>query len=250
MEHFIPIFERHLEAGGPVLRIAGLVQMDIAHHYGVPHGTAVVAVIINRVINGLKRPHILLHKRSIYKRISPGAWDICGGHIEYNASDLKFSIQFSVDQWDDKNFIEQLYDQTALREVNEEVRLLGSDFRFEMKHLRRFAPVGAFDQGTDDPAAFNREYSTLYAAFVPAGVLMIAESDALEKHLQVMDSIGMGGVQSEEIAVELRLVSFDDLVLDFSVNPGHYADGIGRILRRVVREPGTLKALKHFLGIN
>ncbi|MCP4711804.1 MAG: hypothetical protein GY869_24560, partial [Planctomycetes bacterium] len=73
-------------------------------------------------------------------------------------------------------------------------------------------------------------------------------SDQVEKYIRVLDSVGIGSEQMECECPEVKLMSFGELIFDYLHRPDNYADGIGRILRRAIKEPGTMQALKEFLG--
>jgi 8-oxo-dGTP pyrophosphatase MutT (NUDIX family) len=221
------------------LRIGGVVTRDVAHYHGVPHGAVQVAVVVCKD----RQPHILLHKRSKWKKTAPDKWDICGGHIDATQDILQ-----DTSAWGDQGLIEALFAETALREANEEVVLLPNpDFRFKPEHLKCFGGPGAFECGFDDPRAENREFSALYAAFVPKDICTLAKRHKVKRIFRVTDSVGMGGKERETVALEPKLVALPELAQAFIENPDDYADGITRVLRRAVREPGTMKALTRFL---
>jgi 8-oxo-dGTP pyrophosphatase MutT (NUDIX family) len=243
MKNLLVIFERYLHPDGPRLRIAGVVTRAVAHYQGVPHGSVQVAVVVLKRVAGHLRPHILLHRRSRWKKTCPETWDICGGHV-----DADEQILTRPEEWDDRDFIERLFLETAIREANEELHILSrSDFRFEARHLKCFGGPGAFESGFGDPNAANREYSALYAAFVATDVAVVEEADDVKQVFQVIDSVGVGGEERETAALDLKLGSLPDLVLDFTNHPGDYADGIARVLSRAASEPGTMEALTRFL---
>jgi len=243
MKNLMVILERYLSANGSRLRIGGVVTRDVAHFQGVPHGAVQVAIVVLKRTLGRLTPHILLHWRSKWKKTYPETWDMCGGHI-----DAEEAILSNPSVWDDQNFIGALFMRTALREANEEFRVLSKpDFEFEEKHLKCFGGPGVFECGFDGPGAANKEYSAFYAAFVPSEIIVLEDSDAVGERLQVEDSVGVGSQEKEAVASSLRLVSLPDLVLDFRKNPSSYADGIARVLSRVANEPGTMKALAEFL---
>jgi 8-oxo-dGTP pyrophosphatase MutT (NUDIX family) len=243
MKHLMVIFERYLNPDGPRLRIGGVVTRDVAHYHGVPHGSVQVAIVVLKRAQGQPSPHILLHRRSKWKKTCPETWDICGGHID---ADERILTNPSV--WDDQDLIEALFAETALREANEECRILSNlDFRFAEQHLRCFGGPGVFECGFDDPGAANKEHSAFYAAFVPGDIATLKDSDDVKSMFQVVDSVGVGGEEKEAVALDLKLVSLPDLVLDFTRAPGDYGDGIARILSRAAREPGTMKAMVKFL---
>lgn len=247
LKHYLPVFERYLSPTGLSLRIVGLVQRDIAHIYGVPHGSVQIGIGIYQQDGDQIHPYLLLHRRSPHKKVCPEKWDICGGHIELDITSMKVPFIMSSDNWDDQGFIANLCLDTALREANEEFRIRDSDFEFKRKHLRCFTVPGAFEQGIDDPCADNREYSTFYMATVPRHVLTLQKDDSLSEKVTVLDSITVVGQEYDETCPHLRLMRFPDLVQDFNRYPEQYADGIGRILSRAVREPGTIQALRQFV---
>ena len=241
MKNLMVILERYLDIDGPRLRIGGVVTRDVAHYHGVPHGAVQVAVVVHK--DG--QPHILLHKRSKWKKTDPDKWDICGGHIDATQEILQ-----NANAWDNQRFIEELFAETALREVNEEVVLRPNpDFRFKQEHLKCFGGPGAFACGFDDPRAENREFSAFYVAFVPQDVLSLTNQPKVEEIFEMTDSVGIGGGQRDVIALELKLVTLPELVQAFTGQPGDYADGIARVLLRASREPGTMKALQKFLEL-
>jgi 8-oxo-dGTP pyrophosphatase MutT (NUDIX family) len=246
MKDLMVIFERYLSSEGPRLRIGGVVTRDVAHYRGVPHGAVQVAIVVLKRIGGSVKPHVLLHWRDKRKKTSPETWDICGGHI-----DADETLLTSPKVWGDKNHIDSLFKMTAIKEANEEVRVLSKpDFKFEEKHLRAFGGPGDFEYGFDNPHAENREYSAFYAAFVPGEVVTLEESDDPKAFFQVGDSVEIEGEQEEAESSKLKLVSISDLMLDFTKNPGVYADGITRVLSRAASEPGTMKELLLFLKSN
>jgi hypothetical protein len=171
---------------------------------------------------------------------------MCGGHI-----DADETLLTNRQVWDDKSYIDTLFRETAIREANEEFRLLSKpDFRFQEKHLMSFGGPGDFEFGFDDPKAENREYSAFFAAFVPGEVVTLDDSDDPKAFFQVGDSVGIGGREEEAESSKLKLVVISDLILDFIKNPDAYADGIARVLSRVASEAGTMTELVAFLESN
>ncbi|HUX75066.1 MAG TPA: NUDIX domain-containing protein [Anaerolineae bacterium] len=244
MKNLMVIFERYLNPDGPRLRIGGVVTRDVAHYHGVPHGSVQVAIVVLKRAQGKTSPHILLHHRSKWKKTCPETWDVCGGHIDAGERILN-----NPNVWDDQMLIKALFAETALREANEEFRALSNpDFRFTERHLRCFGGLAVFETGFDDPSAANKEHSAFYAAFVPGDIATLEDSDDVKSAFQVVDSVGVGGAEKEAVALDLKLVSLPDLVLDFTRAPGDYGDGIARVLSRAAREPGTMKAVVKFLG--
>lgn len=241
----IVILDRYLTSKGVRLKIGGVVTRDVAHFQGVPHGTVQVAVVVLKKIQGQKIPHILLHLRSQWKETSPETWDICGGHIDFDPE-----IVTNPKKWEAESFIEELFNSTALREANEEVRIQtrdSSEFVFTEKHIKCFGGLGVFECGFDNPVAKNREHSALYIAFVPSDVVVVGESEKPENIFTVEDTVGVGAKVQNQVALGLKLIPLPELVLDFIKHPNDYADGIGRVLSRVKDEPGTMKSLVRFL---
>jgi 8-oxo-dGTP pyrophosphatase MutT (NUDIX family) len=243
MKNLMVILERYLSAEGSRLRIGGVVTRDVAHYRGVPHGAVQVAIVVLKRTEGSLKPNVLLHWRDKRKKTSPETWDICGGHI-----DADETLLTNPQVWDDKNYIDTLFKNTAIREVNEEFRLLSkSGFRFEEKDLMSFGGPGDFECGFDDPIAENREYSAFYAAFVPGELVTLEDSDDPKTFFRVGDSVGIEGEEKEAESSKLKLAIISDLVFDFTKKPDEYADGIARVLSRVASEPGTMRALVPFL---
>jgi len=247
LKGLVVIFDRRGSEDNGLLSIAGAVTRDVAHRRGIPHGTALVAVTVAKQRkDGRLVPHVLLHRRPDEKRISPRKLDICGGHIEGSSSILE-----SQEKWDSVQYIERLIADTALREVAEEcrieVRRVSRLFRFEKSNLRRFGALGAFDCGLDDADAKNREYATLYSAFVPRDVVTLGASEPAEAAFEVVETVMGSGGERQVSAQELELVPFAELVHRFVENPEDFADGISRVLSRAVREHDTTKALERFL---
>src|SRR5436853_293231 len=208
MKNLMVIFERYLSSEGQRLRIGGVVTRDVAHYRGVPHGAVQVAIVVHKRAAGFLKPHILLHWRDKRKKTSPETWDICGGHIDADETLLTNS-----QNWDDQNYIDRLFKKTALREANEEFRLLSKpDFRFEDKSLMSFGRPGDFEFGFDNPGAENREYSAFYAAFVPGEVATLKDMDDPKAFFQVGDSVGIGGEEVEAESSKLKLVAVSALV--------------------------------------
>ncbi|MFQ6039799.1 MAG: NUDIX domain-containing protein, partial [Candidatus Poribacteria bacterium] len=232
-----------LHCDGLRLRIGGVVTRDVAHFKGVPHGALQVAIIIPKRVKNKLIPHLLLHWRDKRKKTCPETWDICGGHIDATNEILS---NFSI--WDNQEFIEKLFRETALREANEEFSIPSKpEFKFKEQHLKCFGGLGVFESGFDNPKSTNKEYSAFFIAFVPKEILTLEERNDIEEILQVKDSVGVGGKEQEKKAAKLKVITLPDLIIDFDRRRNDYADGIGRILSRVIDEPGTLKELTEIL---
>lgn len=240
MNSMLPIFEGFPDSG---LRIAGMVTREVAHRYGVPHGSALVAVVVGRSNSDGTEPCVVLQKRPAWKDICPGLWDIFGGHLEVSPALLA-----SQTPWDQVSFIENLYAETAFREVNEEclVQIDRGTRRwwFGRQHLQRFGEIGEYACGLDAPPAPNREYSSFYGAFVPPEVLTL-EANHSEIPLIACESIPVGG-GSVAADIEVTILSWSELASRFVRSPGDYADGIARILSRAAAQPSIMGGIEEF----
>lgn len=244
MEVSMIILDRYLSSNGLQLKICGTVTRGVAHFHGVPHGAVNIAIVVLKKADSKLTPHILLFWRDKWKKTCPETWDICGGHLEGNKK-----IMNDKTSWDNQKYIEELFDKTALREANEEFCIINQpEFEFDEERIKCFGGTGAFEYGFDNPTRTNKEYSTFYIAFIPKDILVVEEQDEPEKIFRVEDTIGVGGKIRESEATKLRLLTLDELALDFTKNPSNYADGIERILKRAVNEPYTMSELNRFLN--
>lgn len=239
------IFDRVNKGKDQYLEIAGFTTRDIAHTYGVPHAAVQVGVMISKEKDGQTLPHILLHQRSRYKKVDPLKWDICGGHIDADDTLLPKKGLFSFDNlpshWKEPHFIEQLFWEAAIREANEEVHFVQPGFSFSKKHLQCIGGIGSFSTGFDQPIAINREYSSFFLAEVPTEFMRLGEKDDVHDFLYMEDSVGIDG-QTVNLKIEaLRLLTFAELLNNYQSDPGIYADGITRVLKRLQEEPSLLK---------
>lgn len=244
MPHSFIIFDRVKDQNGSRLEIAGFTTRDIAHTFGVPHAAVQVAIMIQKEKDGVLLPHVLIHRRSRHKKVDPLKWDICGGHLDADdhllPKDKPFSFVNLPARWKDPQFVEQLFWEAAIREANEEVHFIKSEFSFSKKHLRCIGEVGTFSTGLDQPLAINREYSSFFLAEVPEGVIQLSENDNLQDFLYMEDTVGIGG-QTIDMKIEaLQLLTFEELFKDYRLEPGKFADGIARVLKRLEKEPGLL----------
>lgn len=255
MQNLFIIFDRKETSNHSVLQIVGFTTRNIAHTFGTPHAAVQVFVVIPvKTENGVQ-PQILLHKRSKHKKIDPGKWDICGGHLEVDDQMLaglsgsspqttQSALDLLTKNWNNHPFIERLFWEAAVREVNEEVQFKQLDFQFERKHLKGFGAIGAFKTGFDNPLAINREYSGVFLAFVPVKKLLISTEDELSQILKIEDTVSIDGKVVEEEATEIRLTSFESLMDDFLVHSKKYADGVSRVLARLAGDAGLKKEFR------
>ncbi len=243
-KNLMVIFERYLNHDGIKLRIGGVVTRNVAHYQGVPHGAVQVAIVVPMLIDGKIVPHILLGWRSKWKKTFPETWDICGGHID---ADEKILTDF--DAWDDQGYIQKIFDETAVREANEELRLKNEPDKelFSPDNVKCYGNLGFFECGFNNPDAQNKEHSALYFAFISSSELTISVLDNPEEIFLHKDSIGIVGQEQEEISSQSQLMTLPELALDFSKNSSAYADGIARILTVANAQPGTMKGLSDFI---
>jgi len=223
------------------LGLAGITTREIAHTFGVPHGAVQLAVIIQKELAGNLQPHILLHQRSKYKKIDPEKWDICGGHLEADQTTIDV---FHTNDWSDTSIIEELFWKTALREINEEVLFLETDFRFQKSNLQCFGEIGMFESGFGDKNSINREYSSLFLGFTPPSRLRLAESDEVSDFVHMEDTVNIGGITQEAKIANLKLLTLDQLILNYQKTPSLFADGVARVLIRLAQTPELEQKLR------
>lgn len=197
------------------LEVCGCVTRTMAHALGFPHTT--VLLIPCTYDRQQDKPVIFVHKRSPYKRTCPNTWDFCGGHLtfeDWHCHCLKSSLNTL-------NLIERVAEQTALREANEELKCDPS-FEFRPKDMLSFKSVGYFDCVTKSEKSHNVEYSTAYVVSVPE-----------DREVSVWDTDKEG-----ERQLEVRRVSLEDLLQEYREKPTSFADGAGRILKKLDDEVG------------
>jgi len=160
------------------LEVCGCVTRDAAHLFGFPH-TSILLVPVTWDRDRME-PVVFLHKRSPYKRISPNAWDFCGGHLTFDES------YFPEGKWDSPYDLGRATDDAAVREANEELRCT-PPFTFLPEHVRRFQPIGYFECETASERGKNREFSSVYIVAVPPDrIVTIWDTDTEgERQLEV-----------------------------------------------------------------
>lgn len=243
MKKLMVILERYLDVSGTRLRIGGVVTREVAHFSGVPHGAAQIGIVLLRRVKDEAVPHLLLHWRDKEQKVFPETWDICGGHLEATEEVLRDS-----DRWEDCQLIKELFVDTSLREANEEFCIPSKpNFTFTGAEVKRFGAYGEFECGFDVPDCPNREYSTLYLAFVPASVLTLGEADDINDVVRVEESVLVDGVLEGRASKEVRLLTVADLCAEFQKGPGDYADGVGRVMTRLIEQPESFLRLTRFL---
>ncbi len=248
MNQLMVVLERWADGKNRKLRIGGLVTRSVGHYQGVPHGAVQVVVVIRKEAGGGVVPHICLHRRSRHKKTGGGKWDIMGGHLEADERILPDKNNPEApSSWENQELISRLFWETAVREANEEVQLKQEAFNFTGQHLRCAGGIGGFETGFDDPGSTNREISTCYLAFIPGELLTLREGEPLGDYLEVKDTVMAGGKEIEEVAGQLKLVTFEELLRLYEEDPEEFADGISRVLKRVSREPALEEELIRLL---
>lgn len=240
MVELLPVIDR--SARGCV-QVAGLVARNIAHTRGVPHGSVLVAVVIGRLTRNGTEPCVVLQKRPACADISPGLWDILGGHLVADKAMLP-DRPLCVNE----SYVERLFDETALREVNEECTVGAANglnrWRFDRQHVVRFGQIGGFEHGLNDSQSLNREYSTFYGAFVPQNVLLLS-TGASERSIRTQEHPSTAEANTV-VDTESTCLSMTELASRFARAPEAFADGIGRVLSRTMRERHFMQALDNF----
>lgn len=238
------ILTRNSTPEGFQLSMAGIVTRDVAHTYGVPHGAVQVAVVIQKKVSGELRPHILLHQRSLHKRIDPQKWDVCGGHLDADQVLLDY---LATEDWHNPSLIEQLLWDTALREANEEIYFRQTGFRFQESHLTCFGQVGMFETGFDNPTAVNREYGSFFLSFVPPEVISLQEGEKISSFVGMRDTVNINGQVEDLEITNLKLFTLEQLMTQYREQPYVFADGITRVLTRLNRSPELMEQLRILL---
>jgi phosphoribosyl 1,2-cyclic phosphodiesterase len=194
-----------------ILRVAGPISPDIAHRFGVPHSTALVWPV---------RPdgRIVVHRRSPWKRTAPNALDACGGHHQFEPGMAGRSVASTIAE-------------TALREVNEEILMIPLH-RFGPADVIQLGEAGAFTTGLDTPGRGNVEYSTLFIVQLPSDAVTIRDSDT--KGTRTLESTAM---------------TFDQLLLKYREQPAEFADGLGRVLDRILKDGELEMEIRRLLTI-
>lgn len=188
-------------------RIDGCATGNLVHRLGLLHTTVLLIPV-----TGDKEPMLLLHKRSPDRWISPGLWDVCGGHMAF---DEKY---FMDEKWKSDYNWEQAALDTAIREANEEIAFEPT-FIFSSFHVQRFKPFGYFEcRTTVSPTKQNNECSTAYFVLVPK-----------YRTVTICDDDPKGDIRQ----LEVKKFTVSELFDSFKNEPGLFADGIWRILNKV-----------------
>ncbi len=252
------LLSRNHDNDEPKLNIVGFAHRAYVHQYGIPHGAVQILVIAFKAIDNQLIPHFLLNKRSAEKFVDPNKWDLFGGHLELHEQlfERKWEskekepvvlLNDFLEKWGEKEVIEYLFWETALREANEEIHFRNKTFVFSEKDLLLFDKIGNFDTGLDSPNANNREYSSCFLAIIPKTVLTLKENEDIAQHIVCMDSVSVNGEIVDMPVVQIETLTLESIIKWFSAKPDEFADGISRVLKRLIDEPALLKSLQHIL---
>ncbi len=139
-------------------RVVGFAERVYAGTHGLWHPHVVLVPV--RPEDG----HVAVQTRSA-RHAAAGKRDLFGGHVAFDREFLAAMLGEALD-------LAAVVRETALREADEELRLVGPDgtpTRLVPEALRQVGPVGdlAWDSGTG-----NRERSTLFVATLPRGATL------------------------------------------------------------------------------
>ncbi len=205
LSELFPLVER--TAAGR-LRAHGCVSRELAHgshamsreDVRLPHPTAILLFVVMS-----KVPQIITHVRAGGRAVSGGRRDCMGGHVTYHPACLGSEAA-----------LEWLIDQTAVREMREEVLLArgGRPVLLPSEAVARWTDYGELI--CNDRSNPNFEYSTGY-------LIRLAPTD----QFVVVDSRRDGTVEE----LPSRLDTLSDLEREFGANPEAFADGLSRVLK-------------------
>ncbi len=193
------------------LEVHGCVTRDIAHStFRVPH----TSVNLVPVFQGTDE--ILIHKRSVKRRIGGGKFDFIGGHVNFEPGILAGSDALFVS-----------VEKTALREAREElgVTLDGKPYIIPKHHVCRFTDLGELTAGLDDQTSKNVEFSTGFLVFLPKNA-----------EVQVVDEDVYGRIDM----LEHKRCGLGELLQWFKKRPNDFADGANRILSQLKSPESTI----------
>ncbi|RKZ84230.1 MAG: hypothetical protein DRR19_18010 [Candidatus Parabeggiatoa sp. nov. 1] len=196
------------------LQLFGCVSRDGAHQLGYRHTS--VILIPTAWDDKCNAPIIFIHKRSPDKLICPNTYDFCGGHITFE----HWYCHYLENAFDSLPLLERAADDTAIREANEELKC-EPIFHFQHQHIFRFQSFGYFECDTKSERGHNIEFSTAYFVAVPKN-----------RHVTIWDT----DIHGER---ELTVTKFGlaELLNRFRENEADFADGAGRILKKLIAEP-------------
>ena len=206
------------------LQLLGCVSRDSAHKLGYRHSS--VLLIPTTWDDESKAPIIFVHKRSPYKVICPNTYDFCGGHIRFE----HWYSHYLEKAFDSFPLLERAADETAIREANEELKCEPS-FRFQHQHIFRFQSFGYFDCDTIFEGGRNAEFSTAYFVAIPKS-----------RRVNIWDTDIHG-----ERKLIVKKFGLPYLLSQFQEKEELFADGAGRILKKLIAEPSLHKDFERLL---
>lgn len=207
------------------LEVCGCVSRTTAHLMGFPHTT--VLLVPATWDQQRKEPAVFVHKRSPYKRTCPNTWDFCGGHLTFR----DWHCHYLQNSLNTLHLIERLAEDTAVREANEELRC-NPPFEFLPKHIHLFKSVGYFDCETKTDQSHNIEFSIAYLVTVPK-----------DRDVSVWDTDKEG-----ERKLEVKRFSLMELLNEFKKTPESFADGAGRILKKINEDSSLMSEFSELLA--
>ncbi len=182
------------------LNAGGLVSYPYAHAHRIVHTTVLIVLMLCPMMK------IILMQRPHTKRLYPGAFDILGGHVTADMRAIN-----------NPDLLQQVIDCAALREASEEARLTkdGEPLLVDDLALVRFTDYGELYAESE----LNMELSTGYCLFVPEDVRVSCADE---------------GDHGRHEKLNQRALTLDDLKADYAKSPQNYADGAGRLLKRLL----------------
>ena len=194
----------------------GPVSRSVAHECGVMHTS--VIVLPYRTI-GDQPPEIAVHRRSKHKRVSPNKRDFAGGHVRNSGPIMDRK------NWENAELLDRLSHETATRETQEEV-ICDPPRTFTLSDLRRIGELGEFVAGLDHPGSGNVEASSVYCVNTGDAKVTMKDTDVTGEH-----------------ELKLEWLTLDALLEEYRLNPGDFADGAGRVLKRLC-DPESGRSLR------
>jgi 8-oxo-dGTP pyrophosphatase MutT (NUDIX family) len=195
------------------IKFCGWGAYDFVHQQGLRHMT--VQIILVAQDSGQKEPKILLHRRSEHRTVGANRLDFCGGHVSFND---KYT---SSSEWDDPAFLTRVSYDAALDEAKEEL-VCDPKVEFDKNQLHLFGEIGEFEAETvGKDIRRNVEFSSAFVLNIPKGyVVKIREK--------------VRGKDEEQIPEKYTL---DELIEIFQETPDDFADGAGRVLKKIFQSP-------------
>jgi 8-oxo-dGTP pyrophosphatase MutT (NUDIX family) len=206
------------------LQFLGCVSRDGAHRLGYRHTS--VLLIPTTWDDKSNAPIIFVHKRSPYKLICPNTYDFCGGHITFE----HWYCHYLENSFDSLPLLERAADETAIREANEELKC-EPQIHFQHQHIFRFQSFGYFECDTISERGRNAEFSTAYFVAIPKS-----------RQVTIWDTDIHG---ERELAV--KKFGLANLLNQFQEKEEIFADGAGRILKKLIADPSLQKEFEQLL---